>query len=52
MPRRIAYNEAMAGTTFKDHFSRQAAHYAANRPRYPQALFEVLAALAGADQAA
>lgn len=33
-----------AGTTFKDHFSRQAAEYARFRPGYPSVLFEFLAA--------
>ena len=32
--------------TFKDHFSRLAAQYAEFRPKYPGALFELLARVA------
>jgi ubiquinone/menaquinone biosynthesis C-methylase UbiE len=32
--------------TFKDHFSKQAAHYAKFRPRYPRELFEYLGGVA------
>lgn len=39
-------------STFKDHFSRDAAGYAACRPTYPDALFEQLATLAPARQRA
>jgi SAM-dependent methyltransferase len=34
--------------TFQDHFSRQAEQYARHRPRYPQSLYDYLAALAPA----
>lgn len=36
----------MTDARFKDHFSKQAAEYAAFRPRYPQNLFEYLGSVA------
>lgn len=38
--------------SFKDHFSARASDYARYRPRYPEALFEFLAALAPARETA
>jgi len=40
------------GTTFKDHFSRQAADYAKFRPSYPQELFDYLGNIAPSRQLA
>jgi SAM-dependent methyltransferase len=40
------------GTTFKDHFSRQAADYAKFRPTYPQELFDYLGNIAPSRQLA
>jgi SAM-dependent methyltransferase len=40
------------GTTFKDHFSRQAADYAKFRPAYPQELFDYLKNIAPSRQLA
>jgi SAM-dependent methyltransferase len=40
------------GTTFKDHFSRQAADYAKFRPAYPQKLFDYLGNIAPSRQLA
>jgi SAM-dependent methyltransferase len=36
----------VTGTTFKDHFSKQAGEYARFRPRYPEKLFRYLATIA------
>ena len=41
-----------ADTSFKDHFSKQAAGYAKFRPRYPQKLFEYLGSIAPSRQLA
>jgi len=43
---------AEAGTSFKDHFSKQAAGYAKFRPRYPQQLFDYLGSIAPSRQLA
>lgn len=37
--------DVMNDMSFKDHFSTQAADYAAHRPRYPEAMFDWLATL-------
>jgi SAM-dependent methyltransferase len=44
--------KAEGGTTFKDHFSKQAADYAKFRPGYPQELFEYLGSIAPSRQLA
>jgi len=43
---------AQADTSFKDHFSKQAAGYARFRPRYPQRLFDYLGSIAPSRQLA
>ena len=42
----------MTGTSFKEHFSKQAADYATFRPRYPQKLFDYLGSIAPSRQLA
>ena len=42
----------VTGTTFKDHFSKQAGEYARFRPRYPEKLFRYLATIAPGKQLA
>ena len=44
--------KAEADTSFKDHFSKQAAGYAKFRPRYPQKLFDYLGSIAPSRQVA
>src|SRR5256885_7063174 len=46
LPLRQPLFRAEADTSFKDHFSKQAADYAKFRPRYPQKLFEYLGSIA------
>jgi ubiquinone/menaquinone biosynthesis C-methylase UbiE len=42
----------VTGTTFKDHFSKQAEEYGRFRPRYPEELFRYLATIAPGQQLA
>ena len=52
MPLRQPLFRAEADTSFKDHFSKQAAGYAKFRPRYPQKLFDYLGRIAPSRQLA
>ena len=52
MPLRQPLFRAEADTSFKDHFSKQAAGYATFRPRYPQKLFDYLGTIAPSRQLA